>query len=77
MLLPATALLEPTAFSRAAAMAAAKPGFVWWLAVNSAMAYAVNLTNFLVTKFTSPLTLQARRAARGVRRCCAPPLVRP
>jgi hypothetical protein len=36
----------------------AKPGFFWTLLINSCMAYAVNLTNFMVTKYTSALTLQ-------------------
>jgi hypothetical protein len=35
-----------------------KPGFAWWLICNCTLAYAVNLTNFLVTKYTSALTLQ-------------------
>lgn len=38
----------------------AKPGFFWTLLINSCMAYAVNLTNFMVTKYTSALTLQVR-----------------
>jgi hypothetical protein len=36
------------------------PGFMWSLLVNSCIAYLVNLTNFLVTKYTSALTLQVR-----------------
>ncbi len=58
LLLPATALLEPGAFARTHALMASNPGFFWWLLVNSCMAYAVNLTNFMVTKYTSALTLQ-------------------
>jgi len=34
--------------------------FFWILLLNCAIAYLVNLTNFLVTKCTSPLTLQVR-----------------
>nr|CAB3453681.1 unnamed protein product [Digitaria exilis] len=34
------------------------PNFIWILLCNSSMAYFVNLTNFLVTKHTSALTLQ-------------------
>lgn len=45
-------------------MVAANPSFFWWLLMNSSLAYAVNLTNFLVTKYTSALTMQVRRAAR-------------
>jgi hypothetical protein len=37
---------------------AARPSSFYTLLVNSFMAYAVNLTNFLVTKYTSALTLQ-------------------
>lgn len=33
-------------------------GFWMLLILNSGMAYFVNLTNFLVTKYTSALTLQ-------------------
>lgn len=58
LLLPATAVLEPAAFRQTHALAAARPGFTWWLALNCFMAYAVNLTNFMVTKYTSALTLQ-------------------
>jgi len=36
----------------------ATPRFFWYLLANSCAAYAVNLTNFLVTKYTSALTLQ-------------------
>ena len=42
----------------AADMQAAAAGFVPMLALNSALAFFVNLTNFLVTKTTSALTLQ-------------------
>lgn len=44
----------------------AKPGFFWTLLINSCMAYAVNLTNFLVTKYTSALTLQVLGNMKGV-----------
>ena len=60
LLLPATALLEPTAFARTHEMMTSSRSFFWWLLFNSCMAYAVNLTNFMVTKFTSALTLQVR-----------------
>jgi hypothetical protein len=58
LLLPATALLEPTAFGRTQELLATNSGFLGWLVFNSFMAYAVNLTNFMVTKYTSALTLQ-------------------
>lgn len=38
---------------------------VWYLLFNSALAYFVNLTNFLVTKHTSALTLQVLGNAKG------------
>lgn len=68
LLLPATALLEPGAFAKAHIMAAGTPGFLASLIVNSCMAYAVNLTNFMVTKYTSALTLQV---------CCGLPSLAP
>lgn len=66
MLLPAAWLLEPQAFARAQELMAQKPTFIWWLAFNCLLAYAVNLTNFLVTKYTSALTLQVLGNAKGV-----------
>ena len=62
LLLPATAILEPSAFARTQQLMAASPGFLWWLLLNSLTAYAVNLTNFMVTKHTSALTLQVGEA---------------
>ncbi|KAK9913675.1 hypothetical protein M0R45_037485 [Rubus argutus] len=38
---------------------------IWYLLFNSALAYFVNLTNFLVTKHTSALTLQVLGNAKG------------
>jgi hypothetical protein len=58
LLLPAAIILEPSSFGQAADMVLNKPGFAWWLVCNCSLAYAVNLTNFLVTKYTSALTLQ-------------------
>jgi drug/metabolite transporter (DMT)-like permease len=66
LLLPATAVLEPTAFATTRALMEASPGFFWWLLGNSCLAYAVNLTNFLVTKYTSALTLQVLGNCKGV-----------
>lgn len=48
----------------------AKPAFFWTLLVNSCMAYAVNLTNFLVTKYTSALTLQVSTTRRQSASSC-------
>ncbi|KDD76392.1 hypothetical protein H632_c243p2 [Helicosporidium sp. ATCC 50920] len=68
-LIPATAVCEPQALSIARALGQASPGLrgFWALmAFNSFLAYFVNLTNFLVTKHTSALTLQVLGNAKGV-----------
>ena len=61
-LIPATILLEPGAMDKALQLSRENFGFVLLLVVNSLTAYFVNLTNFLVTKQTSALTLQVRGA---------------
>jgi len=66
LLLPATAVLEPAALATTRALVEASPGFFWWLLGNSCLAYAVNLSNFLVTKYTSALTLQVLGNCKGV-----------
>ncbi|KAM2625293.1 hypothetical protein TB1_032173 [Malus domestica] len=38
---------------------------IWYLIFDSSLAYFVNLTNFLVTKHTSALTLQVLGNAKG------------
>ncbi|KAD3336198.1 hypothetical protein E3N88_31717 [Mikania micrantha] len=58
ILLPATLLLEDNVVGIAIALARKDVNVVWYLLFNSALAYLVNLTNFLVTKHTSALTLQ-------------------
>ncbi|XP_044953993.1 probable sugar phosphate/phosphate translocator At3g11320 [Hordeum vulgare subsp. vulgare] len=65
LLVPATLMMEPDALGAAAALARDDPSFVWMLIGNSSLAYLVNLTNFLVTKHTSPLTLQVLGNAKG------------
>ncbi|KAM0905221.1 hypothetical protein ACQ4PT_017506 [Festuca glaucescens] len=65
LLVPATLIMEPDALSAAAALARADASFIWMLLLNSSLAYLVNLTNFLVTKHTSPLTLQVLGNAKG------------
>ncbi|XP_037483475.1 probable sugar phosphate/phosphate translocator At3g11320 [Triticum urartu] len=65
LLVPATLMMEPDALGAAAALAREDPSFVWLLLGNSSLAYLVNLTNFLVTKHTSPLTLQVLGNAKG------------
>jgi hypothetical protein len=58
------------AMQKAAELAAANPGFVWFLMGNSLLAYFVNLTNFMVTKYTSALTLQVRALIRASPATC-------
>lgn len=65
LLVPATLMMEPDALGAAAALAWEDPSFVWMLIGNSSLVYLVNPTNFLVTKHTSPLTLQVLRNAKG------------
>ncbi|KXZ48122.1 hypothetical protein GPECTOR_30g218 [Gonium pectorale] len=65
-LLPMSVILEPSAYALAVQLANGNQGFVYWLLGNSCLAYFVNLTNFLVTKHTSALTLQVLGNAKGV-----------
>jgi hypothetical protein len=58
VLMPATLWLEPNVLGLTIKQARVDPGILLLLFVNSSMAYFVNLTNFLVTKHTSALTLQ-------------------
>jgi hypothetical protein len=59
VLLPATLALEDNVLGITVEKARADgPGILFLLLLNSGMAYFVNLTNFLVTKHTSALTLQ-------------------
>ncbi len=62
VLVPATLLLEPNVAGITVALARKDVLMLLLLFVNSTMAYFVNLTNVLVTKHTSALTLQMRRA---------------
>ncbi|KAF8394962.1 hypothetical protein HHK36_018901 [Tetracentron sinense] len=57
-LLPATLLMEGNVVGITQALARKDINIVWYLLFNSTLAYFVNLTNFLVTKHTSALTLQ-------------------
>ncbi|RVW41358.1 putative sugar phosphate/phosphate translocator [Vitis vinifera] len=60
-LLPATLFMEENVVGITLALARDDIKIVWYLLFNSALAYFVNLTNFLVTKHTSALTLQVFR----------------
>lgn len=65
VLVPITLFFEPNAL--ASAFTLGRTGGFWMLLfVNSFLAYFVNLTNFLVTKYTSALTLQVLGNAKGV-----------
>lgn len=57
-LLPATLIMEENVVGITLALAREDPNIIWYLLFNSSLAYFVNLTNFLVTKHTSALTLQ-------------------
>lgn len=57
-LLPATLVMEKNVVSITLALAREDNKIIYYLLFNSALAYFVNLTNFLVTKHTSALTLQ-------------------
>ena len=58
VLLPATLFMEENVIGVTLELAREDIRIVWLLLFNSALAYFVNLTNFLVTKHTSALTLQ-------------------
>lgn len=64
-LVPVTIIFEPLALSEAFRLGQ-HGGFWLLLLFNSLLAYFVNLTNFLVTKHTSALTLQVLGNAKGV-----------
>ncbi|XP_047323431.1 probable sugar phosphate/phosphate translocator At3g11320 [Impatiens glandulifera] len=65
LLLPATLYMEENVVGLTLALAKEDIRIIWYLLFNSALAYFVNLTNFLVTKHTSALTLQVLGNAKG------------
>ncbi|KAK4754608.1 hypothetical protein SAY87_002712 [Trapa incisa] len=65
LLLPATLIMEENVVGITLALAREDFRIIWYLLFNSALAYLVNLTNFLVTKHTSALTLQVLGNAKG------------
>ncbi|MBA0608111.1 hypothetical protein Godav_020358 [Gossypium davidsonii] len=65
ILLPATLLMERNVIAITMALARKDTIVVYYLLFNSSLAYFVNLTNFLVTKHTSALTLQVLGNAKG------------
>ncbi|XP_028771436.1 probable sugar phosphate/phosphate translocator At3g11320 isoform X2 [Neltuma alba] len=64
-LLPAAIIMEEDVVGITIALARDDSRILWLLIFNSALAYLVNLTNFLVTKHTSALTLQVLGNAKG------------
>ncbi|MED6196114.1 hypothetical protein PIB30_044241 [Stylosanthes scabra] len=65
VLLPATLLMEKNVIGTTMDLAKNDIRIVWYLLFSSSLAYFVNLTNFLVTKHTSALTLQVLGNAKG------------
>ncbi|KAJ0987692.1 hypothetical protein J5N97_006048 [Dioscorea zingiberensis] len=65
LLLPATLFMEENVVGITLTLAREDIRIIWYLLFNSALAYFVNLTNFLVTKHTSALTLQVLGNAKG------------
>ncbi|CAN6443528.1 unnamed protein product [Victoria cruziana] len=65
VLLPATLIMEPGVLSVTLSLGKTDKIMLFLLFVNSAMAYSANLSNFLVTKHTSALTLQVLGNAKG------------
>ncbi|KAM6568265.1 hypothetical protein CsatB_016250 [Cannabis sativa] len=65
VLLPASLIMEPRVIEQTLNLGR-EDKFMWLLLlVNSVLAYSANLSNFLVTKHTSPLTLQVLGNAKG------------
>ncbi|KAL9235329.1 hypothetical protein vseg_010093 [Gypsophila vaccaria] len=64
-LIPATLIMEKDVVGITIALAREDSTIIWYLLFNSSLAYFVNLTNFLVTKHTSALTLQVLGNAKG------------
>ena len=65
LLLPATIFMGDNVVGITIELAKKDTTIVWLLLFNSCLAYFVNLTNFLVTKHTSALTLQVLGNAKG------------
>ncbi|KAK7349943.1 hypothetical protein VNO77_07863 [Canavalia gladiata] len=65
VLLPATMLMEENVIWITIDLARKDIRIIWYLLLSSSLAYFVNLTNFLVTKHTSALTLQVLGNAKG------------
>lgn len=66
VLAPLSLVLEDAPMRKAVALISQDVGFTYAFAANVLLAYFINLTNFLVTKYTSALTLQVLGNAKGV-----------
>lgn len=58
VLLPAVLIMEPNVIEATMVLAGENKSLYFLLLLNSVTAYVANLSNFLVTKHTSALTLQ-------------------
>ena len=65
-LLPLCWAQEPGALAAARELALRRPAFLWVLLLNCCAAAGVNVTNFLVTRATSALTLQVLGKAKSI-----------
>ncbi|KAJ6385084.1 hypothetical protein OIU77_028310 [Salix suchowensis] len=65
VLVPAAYFMEGDVVGTTISLARDDKKFIFYLIFNSSLAYLVNLTNFLVTKHTSALTLQVLGNAKG------------
>ncbi|EXC17814.1 putative sugar phosphate/phosphate translocator [Morus notabilis] len=75
ILLPFTLYIEGNVASGAIEKARSDPFMVFLLIGNATVAYLVNLTNFLVTKHTSALTLQVLGNAKAAVAACVSVLI--
>ncbi|CAN1150676.1 Probable sugar phosphate/phosphate translocator At3g11320 [Linum perenne] len=64
-LLPTALIMETDVIGITIAQAKEDKWFIFYLLFNASLSYLVNLTNFLVTKHTSALTLQVLGNAKG------------
>jgi drug/metabolite transporter (DMT)-like permease len=66
ILIPLTIVQEPESLDAVGQLSQGSNVFNWLLMVNCILAFFVNLTNFLVTKYCGALTLQVLGNAKGV-----------
>jgi drug/metabolite transporter (DMT)-like permease len=66
LLIPMTIVQEPESIYMLSALSREYKLFNWLLMANCGLAFFVNLTNFLVTRYCGALTLQVLGNAKGV-----------